>query len=183
MSLLWLSLSMKQGLFVFCLLLGAAPLLANDEGGDGAYIPSYQELVREGYGAGATTELIRPDPNFVAPTQAYYGEGYVIYYGYTVVRTWGDPSTTYVFGHPLEYYRQMMATAGVNETNLNRYALEVRTTNSDYGPTDMVAKAREEAAQRAAGASVVQTNTVTPVKPTTSNGTAPLPAIGEKLSH
>jgi hypothetical protein len=118
----------------------AAPLFASDDGGDGAYIPDYKELVREGY-SHRVVEVDYNSPRFVKamakPTQAYYGKGYVVYYGYTVVPIWErDASAQYAFGHPLAYYQGLMANSG-KPTNLSEYAVEVR--NSNYQPGSEVA--------------------------------------------
>jgi hypothetical protein len=168
---------MKRFLFALALLATAAPLFANDDGGDGPVIPDYQTLVREGYGP--RHDVIRLYPILQAapkPTQAYYTKGYTIYYGYTAVpMRRGELSALYAFGYPVEYFKQMMPTS-VSETNLERYAVELPNSQytGDYSPGNFVARA--QAAQRPNAVTTVTRTTTT----TTTNGTNPLPAIGEK---
>jgi hypothetical protein len=143
--------TMKHLLPALFLLITAAPLLANDEGGDGAYIPSYQELVREGYGP--RDRAVNEDPNagnYLAlnygvraapkPTQAYYGRGYVVYYGYQMVRMYvrDEEDSQYAFGHPISYYRQLLPQ-NVNEDDIGNVAVEVRNSRY-YAPGDYVAQ-------------------------------------------
>jgi len=164
---------MKRFLPALFLLVLAGPLFANDDGSDPGYIPSYQELVREGYGPRSTTitTVDYNNPAFLKvmpkPTQAYYGRGFTIYYGFTPVQVWqGEAQATYAFGLPLEYFRQLMPQ-GVDATNLGHYALEVR--KNSFQPGAYVA---QQPAHPAA---------VTPVHATAAPAT--LPAIGEKPAH
>ncbi|MGA3171455.1 MAG: hypothetical protein ABSE62_10620 [Chthoniobacteraceae bacterium] len=163
---------MKQSLLVLFLLAAAAPLFANDEGGDGAYIPDYRELVREGY-------VIRPiEPAIIAapkPTQAYYGNGYIIYYGYQAVPVHTfNANFLYAFGHPTQYFSHLNPIAG-DSANLNDYAVANGNPFSAYGPGNFIAQARQRQV-RAGAISVVQKTTTK----ATSNGSPQLPAIGEK---
>src|SRR5258708_6424835 len=91
-----------------------APLFAGDEGGDGAYIPEYKELIREGFGPQRSVQVNYYSARFVhavpKPTEAYYGKGYVVYYGYTPVPVFErDEASLFAFGHPLSYYQGLMA--------------------------------------------------------------------------
>ena len=150
-------------------------MFANDERGDIAYIPDYRELVREGYGPREHIEAFRPAMRTESkPTQAYYGKGYTIYYGYTAVPTrMIDTKMLYAFGYPVEFFNR----ATNSETNLDRYAMEVITPYSNYGPGTFVAQSQTT---RAGPTTTVQrTRTST----STANGANPLPAIGEKPSH
>ena len=180
---------MKRLLSVFILLVTAAPLFAHDEGGDGAEIPSYQELVREGFGPRQgqgylQVETTRWLPNQMAPkpTQAYYANGYAIYYGYTAVPTI-DPRQSYAFGYSLDFFRHLMPASNTG-VNLSHYAVEVNSQTSPYGPGDAVAQGRNT------GGNAISTVQSVAVKPapvaaatTPLNGTATLPAIGEKPAH
>jgi hypothetical protein len=184
---------MKHLLPALFLLITAAPLFANDDDSDGAVIPSYQELVHEGYGPRHEYAEDRMADYYVAlnyglhaapiPTQAYYGRGYVVYYGYQIQpMVAGQENTTYAFGHPVSYYRQLLPK-GVDQSNINQVAVEVRQ-NSFSQPGDYVAQRH-----------YYRTTTVTSVKPTARPAfktqalpnAAPasntLPAIGEKPSH
>jgi len=163
---------MKQSLLVLFLLAAAAPLFANDEGGDGPYIPDYRELVREGY-------VLRPVEPVVAavpkPTQAFYGNGYIIYYGYQAVPVHTfNASFLYAFGHPVQYFNRLNPIAGDN-LNLNDYAVASGNPYNIYGPGTFVAQARQQQL-RASATTVVQKTTTK----ATSNGSPQLPAIGEK---
>ena len=168
---------MKRFLLVLFLLVSAAPLFATDEGGDIAYIPSYRELVREGYGP-HEYDYIRPAMRVAPkPTQAYYGKGYTVYYGYTAVPVRQiDGNILYAFGYPVEFFSHMipMSDSGVN---LGRCALAVSNRYGVYGPGDAIAQHRTN---RANATSTVQ-STTTNTAP--ANGAAPLPAIGEKPAH
>jgi hypothetical protein len=180
---------MKRFLLALFLLATAAPLFANDEGGDPGYIPDYQELLREGYGPrDYDRDRDREDyylrlgfgyATVPKPTQAYYGKGYVIYYGYTVVPVWHwEARELYAFGHPVEYFRHLMPGATGN-VDLSNYAVEVR--NSNYGPGDYVAQN-----QAHHGDAVTTVQSVTKTATTASaaaKGTNTLPAIGEKPAH
>jgi len=128
---------MRRLLFALLLLVSAAPLFAGDTDGDPGYIPSYSELVREGYGPHYSTRVDYYSPVFLRsapkPTQAYYMKGCTIYYGYTTVPiTRREEDTTYAFGHPLSYFQQMMPTSAA-QTNLNHYAQQVPTYNYEIG--------------------------------------------------
>ncbi len=174
-------------LFLLAIATPLTPLFASDEGGDGAYIPSYQELVREGYGP-RFTPVLAPVKNAPKPTQAYYGNGYTIYYGYTVVPVrvgYDNANLDYAFGYPIEYFRQMMPTS-ITETNLNRYAVEMSTPYYDtngYGPGTYVAKAPADHSNAVTTVQSTARTTTTTTPSTPSNGANPLPAIGEKPSH
>jgi hypothetical protein len=123
---------MKRFLPILVLLAMAGALIARDEGGDGDIIPDYQELVREGYGPHHdysfrgyypmvnTTEVMVP-----MPTQAYYGRGYTIYYGFTPLRAhpW-ETSMIYAFGYSADFYRRIMPESLTN-VNLDRYSVSV----------------------------------------------------------
>jgi hypothetical protein len=178
---------MKPLFVAFLLLFNAAPLFAGEEVGDPGYIPDYQELVREGYGPrhdyregyfdrdGYYLRLGYGYTTAPKPTQAYYGKGYTIYYGYTTVMVpWGQPHTDYAFGYPLEYFRRLMPSS-VNGVNLSHYAIEVR--NSVYGPGDFVAQSRSH---RDSAITTVQRVTTTTTTTAPASGANPLPAIGEK---
>jgi hypothetical protein len=173
---------MKQFLFALFLLVNAAPLFANDEDGDIAYIPSYQELVREGYGPRdhRQDERYRQGYNLPVtgmapkPTLAYYGKGYTVYYGYTAVQAhFWDPNLSYAFGRPLDYFRNMMPDS-ITDTDLDHYAVSVPTQHGLYGPGDFVANAQ---ASHVNAISTVQT---TKASANGANSANPLPAIGEK---
>jgi len=165
---------MKRFLFALFLLVSAGALFANDEGADPGYIPDYQTLVREGYGPRSTTTRIEYDnPEFLQvlpkPTQAYYGRGFTIYYGFEPIVLWQKyAQTTYAFGHPLAYFKQMMPQ-GLDDTNLSHYALEVPKNN--FEPGTYVAQRQP---QHPAATTTVQK---------VSTATATLPAIGEKPTH
>jgi hypothetical protein len=162
---------MKRFLFPLFLLSVGRVAFANDDGSDPGYIPDYQQLVREGYGpkhTTVTTEVDYYNPAFLKvmpkPTQAYYGKGFTIYYGFTPVEVWQkEAQTTYAFGYPLEYFRQLMPQ-GVDSTSLNHYVLEVRHNN--FEPGTYVAK------QQGHPAAVTTVHAVA--------APAALPAIGEK---
>ena len=169
---------MKHSLLALFLVVSAAPLFANDQDGEIAFIPSYRELVREGYGP--REQPFRPVVSVAPkPTQAFYGQGYIVYYGYTAmpVRA-GDGNTLYAFGSPVEYFRRMMP-ASDTDTNLNRYAVAVSNGNYNYG--NAVAQGRD---RRAEATTVVKSTTVaTPpvaaAKPAPAGGAA----VGEKSTH
>jgi hypothetical protein len=186
---------MKHLLFPLCLLVSVTPLLAHDEGGDGAVIPSYQELIREGYGPRNYDgdELYRrsylPARETAKPTQAFYGPGYVVYYGYTPVRLY-DAGKAYAFGYPTEFYTNLMSHS-VNELNLNRYAVAVggrnssnRNRNRDH-VTHPGTAVTAVVSTSATGTQASPTATV----PTATTGTAPAakaaaaPVAGDKAAH
>jgi hypothetical protein len=172
---------MKQLLPALFLLVTAFPLFANDEGGDGPEIPSYRELVREGYGPSNSDRsgyYVWLNYNYhmaPKPTQAYYGRGYTVYYGYTAVPVApGQADTIYAFGYPLSYFRSLMP-ASVNETNIANYAVEVRNT-SYYEPGEYVTQRGSNHANAVTAVRKVSTRTVnTAAAPATT-----LPPIGEK---
>jgi len=165
---------MKQIVFGLFLLALVAPAFANDEGGDIAYIPDYQELVREGYGPRHEHARQAQQEQAPKPTQAFYGKGFTIYYGYTAVKAHGwNPASQYAFGYPLEFFRQMMPISGAN-VNLNNYAVALGNTSSLYGPGDFVAEAKREREQ-------ATTRVQSAANP--ANGTENLPAIGEKTGR
>ena len=132
---------MKRLFFASLLLLNAAPLFANDEGGGGTFIPDYQELVREGYGPrhldrerddreGDGYLRRAPFVSIPKPTQAFYANGYTIYYGYTAAIRNGDVNALYAFGYPVDYFRHMMPPS-VTDTNLTNYAVAVDNPKSN----------------------------------------------------
>jgi hypothetical protein len=172
---------MKRTLLAFLLTLIVIPLLAQDEGGDGATIPNYRELVREGYGPRSEQRIdyIEFGYGTVAvpkPTQAYYGKGFTIYYGYTAVPVpKGQADSLYAFGYPIEYFRKMLPSS-VADVNLNHYAVEVRKSLYGYGPGDYVA-------QQAVRPAVTQVQPVPTTTTATPAGAGQLPAIGEKPSQ
>jgi hypothetical protein len=174
---------MKRLLSALFLLVSVAPVFAMDDGGDPAYMPSYQELVREGYGP-RESDRVRVDyysPQFIKaepkPTQAYYGKGYTIYYGYTTVLVADrNTDTQYAFGRPLAYFRSLMP-GSIDQTNLNHYAVEVRTSN--FQPGEYVAQRRTNGTTVTAVQPVTTGAKATAVAPTTN----PLPPVAEKLSH
>lgn len=179
----------KRLFFALFLLVCAGPLFANDEGGDPGYIPDYQELVREGYGPRTmttTTEVEYNNPKFLEtvpkPTQAYYGKGFTVYYGFTAVPVWErSEADTYAFGLPLAYFKNLMPQ-GVDATNLSHYAMRVPTNT--FEPGTYVA---QQPVAHPAAATTVPTVTTTPALAAPAalpvTGTATLPAIGEKPSH
>jgi len=179
---------MKRFLPVLFLLAAATPLLAGDEGGDGAYIPSYRELLREGY-VSHDRDLTdgyyqRLNYNFhaaVVPTQAYYGRGFTVYYGYAMEAMLpGQENVTYAFGHPIAYFRKLLP-GNVDASNINDVAVEVRNT-SYYQPGDYVAQQRRFRFNAVTTVQPVPTATgATAAAP--ANGSNPLPPIGEKPSH
>jgi hypothetical protein len=185
---------MKRFLPVLLLLLMGAPLFASDEDGDPGYIPSFAELVREGYGPSYRNRsdmYDRPGYGYYPllhygvttapmPTQAYYGKGYTIYYGYTPVPVWrGSPAEQgYAFGYPAEYFRRLLPDS-LEGVDLKHYAIEVH--NSMYGPGDYVAQNGGHRSDAVTTVQRVTTTTTTTTAP--SNGTNPLPAIGEKPVH
>ncbi len=171
---------MKRLLIALLLLVSGALLFAQDDGGDPGYIPNYRELVREGYGPRHEDRedyYLRLGYGFAMapkPTQAYYGKGYTIYYGYTAVPVLqGQANSVYAFGYPLEYFRHLMP-GSVDGLNLSNYAVEVR--NNTYGPGDYVAQNRARHGEAVTTVQKVQTTTTT----ATASGTNPLPPIGEK---
>jgi hypothetical protein len=174
---------MKRLLFALFLLVSAGSLFANDEGADPGYIPDYQTLVREGYGPRTTVTRVEYDnPEFLEvlpkPTQAYYGRGYTIYYGFTPIVLWQKyAQTTFAFGHTLAYFRQLMPQ-GLDETNLSHYALEVPKNN--FEPGTYIAGQPVEQPATVTAVQKINTNAAT-ASPAT--GTATLPAIGEKPAH
>jgi hypothetical protein len=176
---------MKRLLFGFFLVASAVPLLANDDGGDGTVIPSYAELVREGYGPSSQDQaeylLIRRNGFTAAPkpTQAYYGNGYTIYYAYTPVKiASGEANTIFAFGHPVTYYWHLSPITDPG-TNLNNYAtLSHEGQSQYYAPGDYIAQH-----QPAVTTVQPQTAKATPKTAAPSSGAATLPAIGEKPSH
>jgi hypothetical protein len=186
---------MKHLLPALFLLITAAPLLANDDGGDGAYIPSYPELVREGYAPREHTYQYQNEGYYVAlntgfhmapkPTQAYYGRGYVIYYGYQMTPVFsGHEDTIYAFGHPLTYFRQLLPP-NVDESNISDVAVEVRHT-SYYQPGDYVAQRHyrsNEITTVEAVKPAARPAFKTTINPTITPSSNTLPAIGEKPSH
>jgi hypothetical protein len=180
---------MKRILLTLLLLVNWAPVFAGESDGDPGYMPSYRELVREGYGPrhyDREDYYLRLGYGLTAapkPTQAYYGKGYTIYYGYTAVPVpWGRSNAIYAFGHPVEYYRHLLPES-LNGIDLSRYAVEVPngSANGTYGPGDYVAQRREHRADAVTTVQSVKTTTTTTT--TTSNGTNPLPAVGEKPAH
>ncbi len=171
----------KRFLLASFVLVCAAPVFANDDGGDGATIPDYQTLVREGYGPRTDIRVeidgnpaLRPIPK---PTQAYYGNGYTIYYSYTAVqpRNW-DSRALYAFGYPADYFRKLMPKT-VTDTNLDRYAVELSGQYPNYEPGEFQARARASHANAVTTVQTVKTNAAP------ANGTSSLPAIGEKPAH
>ncbi len=190
---------MKPLFFALFLLINGAPLFAGEPVGDPSYIPSYQELVREGYGGGygsgydghgrygsrydereRTDYYLRLRYGYIAapkPTQAYYGKGYTIYYAYTTVLVppWQTNAAS-AFGHSVDYFRRLLP-AGGEGVDLSNYAVEVR--NNTYAPGDYVAQRTEHRGDAVTTVQSVKTTTTT----TTSNGTNPLPAVGEKPAH
>jgi hypothetical protein len=183
---------MKRLLPALFLLITAAPIIAQDEGGDGAYIPSYAELVREGYGPREHYYDRYGDYGYYLPlnygyhlapkpTQAYYGRGYVIYYGYQMLPVGGDQEESlYAFGHPASYYRQLLPP-NIDASNVSDVAVEVRN-NSSYQPGSYVAQRR---VQTRAITTVQRTTTVTrpAFKTAVSPNAGNLPAVGEKPAH
>jgi hypothetical protein len=190
---------MKHLLPALFLLITAAPLLANDEGGDGAYIPSYRELVREGYGPQQRYEDENDGRNqgyylslnygvhtAPKPTQAYYGRGYVVYYGYQMIPVVaGEENCVYAFGHPVAYYRQLLPQ-NVSSEDIGNVAVEVRNSRY-YAPGDYVAQRRYPANTITTVTHTATTVRVATGKPTFKTGVSPtsnpLPAIGEKPAH
>ena len=173
---------MKQILFALFLLANAAPLFANDESGDIAYIPDYRELVREGFGPRerGQYEYLRPALTTTPkPTQAYYGKdqsgkAYTVYYAYTAVPGRAmDTNMLYAFGYPVVFFRQMIPASDTS-INLNRYAVVLNNQNGRYGPGDYVAQGRNNRSNATTTAQRATTNTAP------ANGAAPLPAVGEK---
>jgi hypothetical protein len=173
---------MKRFLSALFLLALTAPLFANDDGGDPAYIPDYKELVREGYGPRYSERIDYYSPGFIKavpkPTQAYYGKGFTIYYGYQPVRVLQrEEGTLYAFGYPLSYF-QNLAKGSLNESNLNQYAVAV--FKNGYQPGANVASSRQ--AYHGTAVTSVQSTTA-PAPASTIAPPAALPAIGEKPSH
>ena len=166
---------MKPLLFVALLLLvNGAPLFAGETDGDPGYMPDYQELVREGYGPrheNREDTYLRLGYGYTMapkPTQAYFGKGYTIYYGYTTVAVRnGQTDSVYAFGHPLEYFRRLMPDS-MEDLDLSNYAVEVR--HSGYGTGDVVSQSRSH-----------RGNAVTTVQSVTTTKAAP--ANGEKTGH
>lgn len=172
---------MKRSLSFLFLLALATPLFAHDDGGDPAYIPDYKELVREGYGPHYSERIDYYSPAWVRavpkPTQAYYGKGFTIYYGYKpVLVAEKEENTVYAFGYPISFFRNL-ARGSLNETNLNQYAVAV--WKNGYEPGSYVAQ--RPAAHANAVTSVQSTTTTAPTS--TIAPPAALPAIGEKPSH
>jgi hypothetical protein len=162
---------MKHLLLPLLLVASVMPVLAHDEGGDGAYIPDYQTLVREGYGPRHEVRIetyglgyrMRP-----MPTQAYYANGYTVYYGYQPVpERAGIANSLYAFGYAADFYNKLIPGM---ESNLDRLAVTVSISGGD-----MVAKART-----GNGNAVTTVQRTAPATAPTAN---PLPAIGEKPSH
>ncbi len=187
------------------LLVVAPRARALDEGGDGAYIPNYDELQREGYGGDyrhAVTDAAKP-------TQAYHLKGVTIYYGYTPVHVHrdyeygGDARENYAFGYPETYFREKMPTS-VTSANLNNYAVAVNdpitrtpgdffNTNPDRNtaitfvkpvkpktPVENIAATKSE--KKTGKTPAIALRATAPVtNPATipAAGTATLPAIGE----
>jgi hypothetical protein len=188
---------MKRLFLAFFLLVNATPLFA-DEAADGTVIPDYQELVREGYGPrhdyndrdGYYLHLGYGYAAAPKPTQAYYGKGFTVYYGYTpVYLPWGDANTSYAayaFGHPLEYYRRLIP-GSVEGVDLNSYIAEVRT--SVYAPGEAVADSRSHRGNAVTTVQKVSANTTAAAttgatkaaasKTAASNQSKTLPVIGE----
>lgn len=170
----FITILMKRSLLALALLVNAAPLFANDEGGTPGYIPDYRELVREGYGphAEAREDLYRLTLNQRAapkPTQAYYGKGFTVYYGFTAVPVYANlANTLYAFGYPLDFFRNLLPTS-LTDTDLSRARVVVANQSGSYGPGDFETQARA-----AHGNAVTTVQKVTP---------ANLSAIGEKPSH
>ena len=172
---------MKQLIFGLFLVASTLPLFAGDEGGDGPEIPSYTELVREGYGPTSqeqTTYYSIRTVGLVAapkPTMAYYGRGYTIYYGYTPIKiAAAQANTVYAFGHPVSYFWHLTPTADPT-MSLDNYAVQV--TTPAYGEGNAIA-------QRG-GNAITTVQSTTPAKTGTpaivpAGGPAQLPAIGEK---
>jgi hypothetical protein len=176
---------MKRLLFALFLLGCAGPLFASDEGGDPGYIPDYQELVREGYGPRSTTTTTHVEynnPIFLElvpkPTQAYYGRGYTIYYGFTAVPVWQrGESNNYAFGYPLAYFKNLMPQ-GVDSTDLSHYAMRVPTNSFQAGTY-----VAQRPIAHPAAVTTVQSVTTTPTTTAPATRNATLPAIGEKPAH
>jgi len=198
---------MKRLLIALSFLTVAGPLIAADEDGDPGFIPSYQELVREGYGprdGGYAREgygesdresrqdyYLRLGVNYQMapkPTQAYYANGYTVYYGYTTVANLPQ-QPVYAFGYPVDYFRHMLPDS-LDGVDLSRYAVQVPKYASRS-----VANVAQNPARHAEAITTVQSVTpVTPVAATSSapaaastntataptQGTNPLPAVGEK---
>jgi len=186
MLIVFITNPMKRFLFGLFLLVNAAPLFAKDEGGDGAYIPGYQELVREGYGPRHeehSDDYRRPPVMVMAPkpTQAFYGKGYTVYYGYMPLpERAGATSAHYAFGYPLDFFRQKMPSS-ITDIHLNRYA-EVVADNQHryYVSGDGPAQGQKDAITTVQSTVPAAVSTPAPVlkkaKPTPAAGQSPAPA-------
>jgi len=185
------------------LLVGAPALRAFDDGGDGAFIPSYRELQREGYTSDRSEQ---PDTK---PTQAFHMNGVTIYYGYTPLpvnqRYFADERQNYAFGYPVSYFKERMSNS-VMSANIDRYALAVDEPAQTSGEGDFNANGGHDtaityvkpakqktsveniAATQSAGktpkpAAIALRATAPVQKPmvaTSGTGEAMLPPIGEK---
>ena len=129
---------MKKFLLLAALVTLTAPLFANDEGGDGAYIPPIAELMHEGYGSpmivdpydlnnAVNSVMLESRKVGAKPTQAYYDaeRHRTIYYGFKPVPLYRvDPSTLYAFGYPLDFFRALLPPS-IESTNLETAAVAV----------------------------------------------------------
>lgn len=163
---------MKQILFSLALLAAVASpglLFGGDNGGDGAYIPSYQELVREGYGSRHDTRDGYHRTSYVMralPTQAYYSHGYTVFYGYTAVREHtAAGQSVYAFGYPADFYTRLMPE---QNTNLDRLVVQLSRAGN----------------YRVARAQPARGEAVSTVESTAgASGTTALSAVAEKPSR
>lgn len=171
---------MKHLLFPLFLLMaaGIAPLFAFDDGGDGTSIPDYRELVREGYGPRRIDRDRDEDSYRVhvgvevrpVPTQAYYANGYTIFYGYRAVpERVGSINTVYAFGYPADFYRHLMPA---DMPNLDRYVLSLARTGGNSA-------AKAQPVHHADAISTVQSTTAPPP----AKGVKAQPAVVEKPAH
>ena len=132
-----------------------------------------------------TADGARPQPLRQAPkpTQAFYGPGYIVYYGYITVPVY-EPGSNYSFGYPLEFYRKLMP-ASVTDVNMDRYAVAVGTQKNYHR-----AAVQGESRHKPAVTSVVPASAPAQANPdAATTGTTPgrkaipTPAAGNKAGH
>ena len=166
---------MKQFFPLLLLLALPAAVLARDEGGDGAYIPSRAELARDGYYVHHSDTYAYynaiPESASAKPTQAYYTKGSTIYYGFVPYSPHGyyAARTPYAFGYPIDFYQQMVAGSR-DAAGLNHLVVALNHPSPHSATTQVAATAQSHPAHPG----------VTTVSRTQGS---PLPPVAEKTGQ
>jgi hypothetical protein len=112
------------------------------------------------------------------PTQAFYGKGYTVYYGFTQVEYRLDSHFVYAFGYPSDHYRQMITTP-LDDTNLTRYAIVVTNPNRTAQAADATAHPHKAAVTSVVpSAAAKKSKADTSSAPAASNAAAPATTTG-----